>query len=527
MIVDALGSRIRIDFAASLDRSQRESLRAAWAGASARAQTSTKAQTSTGDDAAELVISAGIADGPATATSPASTERADVAAADTATLASALSARVTLAAIERQRGRLLMLHACGLVTADGAVLAFVGPSGRGKTTAARALGSRYGYVSDETIAVDASGTVLPYRKPLSVIEPASAAATDPATGTMTSADAAVRPKRQLAPSALGLLPLPDASLRLGGIILLDRRPGAGDPRVEEVPLAEAIAAIVPEASYFAELPRPLRYLATLIERSGGVRRVVYGEADHLAAAVPELLTAHSEPEGWEPVDLDARTGLDARTDLEAAEGYRRGAALDAIAVGPELLVLSDGVVHVLSGIGPQLWLRAGSGASETRLLASVVELHGLPPHGDAAEAVSEAIARLLAVGLLEALGPADGSTDAPASRWRRAEHVAAVDSGDRVVVLDLADPASATPQALAGSAAAIWRAIGTDADGTGGRDTEAIVAHVAGSYAVEPAAVRADVEAFLRELRARALVREIDTDARELDDTITSGGADA
>ena len=99
---------------------------------------------------------------------------------------SSLSQQVTLAAIEAARGRAWMLHAAGIATPDGPVVVLVGPSGRGKTTASRALGAVYGYVSDETVAIDEDGRVWPYRKPLSVIEDFAA------------------PKTQLAPSALGL-----------------------------------------------------------------------------------------------------------------------------------------------------------------------------------------------------------------------------------------------------------------------------------------------------------------------------------
>ena len=128
---------------------------------------------------------------------------------------SGLSQQVTLAAIEAARGRAWMLHAAGIATPDGQVVVLVGPSGRGKTTASRALGAVYGYVSDETIAIDDDGRVWPYRKPLSVIE-------DPAA-----------PKTQLPPSALGLQPLPDAELRVAAVVLLDR-----DPSHPEAPTVE-------------------------------------------------------------------------------------------------------------------------------------------------------------------------------------------------------------------------------------------------------------------------------------------------
>ncbi|MGL1701453.1 hypothetical protein ACSTH3_00245, partial [Vibrio parahaemolyticus] len=48
------------------------------------------------------------------------------------------------------------------------MLALVGPSGAGKTTAVRVLGGHFAYVSDETIGIARDLTVADYRKPLSI-----------------------------------------------------------------------------------------------------------------------------------------------------------------------------------------------------------------------------------------------------------------------------------------------------------------------------------------------------------------------
>ena len=90
--------------------------------------------------------------------------------AERTAMLSALSQRVTLAALEQRRGDLWMLHAAGLAGDDGRVVVLVGPSGRGKTTAVRTLATSFGYVSDESVAIDDEGRVWPYRKPLSEIE---------------------------------------------------------------------------------------------------------------------------------------------------------------------------------------------------------------------------------------------------------------------------------------------------------------------------------------------------------------------
>src|SRR5690242_6668193 len=70
-----------------------------------------------------------------------------------------LSSALTLAVVERQAGRLWMLHAAALADpASGATVVLVAPSGTGKSTAARTLGRRWGYVTDETAGLAADGS---------------------------------------------------------------------------------------------------------------------------------------------------------------------------------------------------------------------------------------------------------------------------------------------------------------------------------------------------------------------------------
>ena len=76
-----------------------------------------------------------------------------VLAGSVAQLEESLTSTLTVEAIGVRRGDLLMLHACGVADESGRVLAFVAASGTGKTTMARLLGTRFGYVSDETVGV--------------------------------------------------------------------------------------------------------------------------------------------------------------------------------------------------------------------------------------------------------------------------------------------------------------------------------------------------------------------------------------
>jgi protein-tyrosine-phosphatase len=182
-----------------------------------------------------------------------------------------LSSTVTVRAIDARAGTLVMLHAAGISTEDGRVVGFVAPSGTGKTTLARTLGRHYGYVTDETLAIQFDGTVLAYPKPLSVIT-----------------NRVARLKEQQPAHDLGLQPAPDR-LRLARVILLDRRPDApAFPELQPVTLLRGMAELAEQTSYLPHLPDRLETLADLIESVGGIWRLSYRESEDLVTFVPWL-----------------------------------------------------------------------------------------------------------------------------------------------------------------------------------------------------------------------------------------------
>ena len=99
--------------------------------------------------------------------------------------------QVTACALEGAAGSLLLVHACGLSDESGGVIALVGKSGAGKTTAAVALGRHLGYVSDEAVAVQAEGSVIAFERPLCVMGPGDTLAKSPVSPMSSgSSDAA-------------------------------------------------------------------------------------------------------------------------------------------------------------------------------------------------------------------------------------------------------------------------------------------------------------------------------------------------
>lgn len=292
-----------------------------------------------------------------------------------------LSTHTTLAAIEAQRGRLLMLHAAGIADRSGHVLAFIGPSGRGKTTLARQLGAAYGYVTDETVGIEADGTVHPYRKPLSVIRPGEPY------------------KEQLAPSVLGLRELPGASLKLAGLVLVARGDDhSGQPEIASLGLCEAFAAIVPEASYLADMDRPLQTIATHVDRCGAIRQVTYREACDVVPLVPELFVG-VPAEAWEAV-LPSESAAGVRSPL-SSETFVPAQVMDAVEAGGQTAVLDGNrVVHILDGVGPLVWRSVCEGHDFDALLHEAELQFGAPPEQQLDEAIVGILGALAEAGLL-------------------------------------------------------------------------------------------------------------------------------
>ena len=266
-------------------------------------------------------------------------------------------AEVTLRAIEAAQGTLLMLHACALADSTGAAVVFVGPSGRGKTTAAATLGRSYGYLTDETTGITPDGRILPYEKPLLI------------------RTAEGMPKRPFSPDELGLLPAP-AGPRLAALVILDRDPYLlGPARVELLDLADAIPLLVPETSALPALENGIPVLARLAASIGGVHRVRYRDAEQLTAITHTLLTTPPAPDtSWQEVP-------------------RRNAVTD----GQRVIVLAAGTVHVLDGIAATIW-------HHPHLRGDVLDAVVTDEHGavaDASALVTAAATALVALGLRE------------------------------------------------------------------------------------------------------------------------------
>lgn len=355
LVVDAVGAAVAIDLT-ELDDPARAAVRRAWSGAVAAPGT-TPRHTVT----------------PAASTDPDA-------------MLAPLSSAVTLGAIEARRGELWMLHAAGLAGPDGGVVVLVGPSGAGKTTAIHTLAASAGYVSDETVGIDDRGGILAYRKPLSIL-------TD-----------GLDYKVQRSPDEVPLGALPDRGLRLSRLILLDRRPDHGTARLVPVPMGEAIAALAAQSSGLAALPRPVRAMVRLIERTGGVLRAEYTESRDLAPLVDAVLAEPAPPpldDEGQPFPADASSSRAPRDDAPGPH-YERTDAVDWCALPDgQLAVLTahadgSGTLRILAGIAPTVW-RAAETAPRDEIVAAVEARFACDDPGDLTDRV---LAELVEAGLL-------------------------------------------------------------------------------------------------------------------------------
>ncbi|MEV7759124.1 hypothetical protein AB0O16_11550 [Microbacterium sp. NPDC089180] len=291
-----------------------------------------------------------------------------------------LSTQVTLSALSARRGDLWLVHAGAIADDDGRVVLFSGRSGMGKTTLMSSLARDYAYVSDESVGVAPDGSVLPYRKPLSIV------------------DGAGRAKKQVSPRGLGLRDLPPTPLRLHAVVVLDRQPRSTQAALEPLDIADAVAAIAPQCSYLADLPRPLETLIGHVSAVGGALRLRYAEAADVLPLIRDLFAA-PRPASREPIVSQRAEAT------RGASGFTRTPVVDAVALSGARLALlrrapdDETTIHLVDGIGPVLW-RAADGASFDDLVAAAVHAHGEPRGGDAGDAVRAALTALCDAGLI-------------------------------------------------------------------------------------------------------------------------------
>ena len=285
-----------------------------------------------------------------------------------------LATRITAEAIDATAARRLIFHASGVADGHGRVVALVGSSGAGKTTAAQVLSRQsFGYVTDEAVSVGDVGDVIAFPRPLAASSPGDVAG----------------PKIPISPDQLGLKHCVD-DLELTRIVLLDRRDGVTTPSLARVPLLDGILELIPQISALARRANPLQRLCRLIDRCDGVFRLIYGEAEQLDRVLHELLDTPPEaPGGW------ARMPDPSSWAWRLMDGrVRRAPRRDCVFVedDDEALFLIDRTPARVSGIGLTVWFEAGDAPTIAELVDRVVAQHG--PHPQAEQLVRDAVTQM-------------------------------------------------------------------------------------------------------------------------------------
>ena len=290
-----------------------------------------------------------------------------------------LTSRITVAMIEQLVGSGVMLHSAVIGDPESKrALALVGVSGSGKTTASRFLGSKLAYLTDETAIISDEGVVSPYPKPLSVIVDPNA------------------PKEQQNPVEAGLnvVDPEDRGYKLTRIVLISRDEQAKEPRLERVPLHEALVFLSEQSSGLAKHPEGVVSLAKLVERCGGVWRLVYSEVEDTLPLVQDLLNGGELPGADEVESLEKYTVEDHLPGvfLNGTIVIDRAPGTSAVRVGEDgpFLLLQDTALNELSEFAAECWLQAEGDISYDDLFTRLAEIfEGLP-----AEAYDENVSAL-------------------------------------------------------------------------------------------------------------------------------------
>ena len=284
-----------------------------------------------------------------------------------------LTSAITLAAIEQLAGRFMMFHACGLEDpVSGATVAFIAPSGTGKTTLAMSLGTKLGYISDETIAVDADMRIVTYPKPLSIKQ-----------------DQPGIPKHQLSPDKLHLGPTPSAPT-LQTIAILDRNSANNSASLDSIALVDAILELTPQLSALSRLDRGLVQLCQMIDSCGGVKRISYAEASDIEGLLPALMrpTRTAQKSRWRALDL-----LPGNEVPKQGQALRRAPLQDAVEVDDVVLLLAESRVIELGPLGTVIWDLSYEWISSSSLLQAVIEILG--DHSSSAALFDAAVEELV------------------------------------------------------------------------------------------------------------------------------------
>lgn len=287
-----------------------------------------------------------------------------------------LTVEVTLRMLEQLAGELHLFHAAALGEPQSHhAMILIGPSGRGKTTAAKFLGQHFTYLSDETAVVQHDGTVRPYPKPLSVIT------------------AFEQPKQQIDPAKIGLqtVAVTDFSYSLHHVILLDRQPErTATPVLERVHLADALLEIVQQTSGLLRSENGAVNLIELLQRCGGALRLSYRDVEDTLPLLQQLFagTASVHPEQIETQHESAEPEPEGVAPISAGLLHRIPGST-AFLIGERWLLTTGERLIEISPFSAEIWLELRQPLSQQKLMEQLEEYFGPIPPNEFERVISE------------------------------------------------------------------------------------------------------------------------------------------
>lgn len=180
-----------------------------------------------------------------------------------------LPAAVTRAVVNAQMGSLLMLRGLGLQDpGSGATTVVIGADRETTSAIIERFGKGRAYLSDAVVGVSEDGALVPYAKPVAIVDQSGR-------------------RRQEHPLGLGLLAPVEG--RVDTVVLLECDETATEAAEgEELGTLDAIAHLTPHTSYMPELHQPLQRMRRLCE-AARVVRVRFGDVAQLEDALQPVL----------------------------------------------------------------------------------------------------------------------------------------------------------------------------------------------------------------------------------------------
>lgn len=326
---------------------------------------------------------------------PQALELTSMDSSDEALAAERLTVHVTMHLLKAHAGSKHLLHAAVLGDAEsGQAVGLVAASGTGKTTAASVLGASLAYLSDETAVINIDDmSIMPYPKPLSVIETANA------------------PKVQYDPAQRGLkVAAPGSTYTLSHLVILDRdKTGKAPLSWERLPLDDALFAIILQSSGVQQMPQGLGELARLINRVGGAIKLTYSEITETLPFFRDLLAGQLDIPPLTP-DFEYLCTPEPVTDGLSSENlYQRVAGTEGLAVEDSFLLTTSGRLSRISIIGWDIWSFLETPHRADDIYAAMVELYG-----DIARPDFDATLRGMVAGqMIKVIRHSDAPEDAP------------------------------------------------------------------------------------------------------------------